>query len=58
MKITQLYMASSAVASCGFLPTGGLQNLSLKLKSGDSRHPQILPDGKSVLFTSSSNSSQ
>ena len=58
MKITLLYMASSPVTSCGFLPTGGLRNLSLNLKSGSLTDPQILPDGKSILYTSSPSNAQ
>ena len=34
MQITRLYMASSPVTSCGFLPTGELRNLLLKRSPG------------------------
>jgi hypothetical protein len=53
VQITQLYLARpSSEASCEFLPTGGTPEALVKAKSGTLlASPQILPDGKSLLYT-------
>ena len=52
MKITPLYMASSAGDIMRISANGGTPESIVKLKSGSLTDPQILPDGKSILYTS------